>query len=303
MPERGHFATGLVDAGHLIATGVPGLHGQGAVLAAIVDAIGATLRRRLGGSGAERMRFASVMPRTDLERIGYFRNFPHLLGTVHCFCGDEPAHRAQLARHDAGEDWTALQSASDLVLIPAACYPVYPVLAARGAVPDEGWLVNVEANCFRREPSLDPIRMQSFHMQELVCVGPAAMVLAFRDHWLGRGLEMFADWELPGVAEPADDPFFGRAAVVMARSQREKALKFEVRVPVGDAAATVACMSANYHMDSFGRSVGLRLADGTIAHSACIGFGIERVALALLHRHGLDPAAWPAAVRQAVGRN
>ncbi len=300
MPERGHFATVLAEAGHLVATAVPGLHGQGAVLAAIVDALGATLRRRLGG-GAERMRFASVMPRSDLERIGYFRNFPHLLGTVHCFCGDEPAHRAQLVRHDAGEDWTALQAASDLVLIPAACYPVYPALAARGAVPEEGWLVNVEANCFRREPSLDPIRMQSFHMQELVCVGPADVVLAFRDHWLGRGLEAFAEWGLPAAAEPADDPFFGRAAVVMARSQREKALKFEIRVPIGGADATVACMSANYHMDSFGRSMGLRLADGTVAHSACIGFGIERVALALLHTHGLDPADWTAGVRHGVG--
>lgn len=300
MPERGHFATALVAAGHLVATAVPGLYGQGAVLVTIVDAIGETLRRTLG-CGAEGMRFASVMPRSDLERIGYFRNFPHLLGTLHCFCGDELAYRAQLARHDAGEDWTALQVASDLVLIPAACYPVYSVLAARGTVPEKGWLVNVEANCFRREPSLDPIRMQSFHMQELVCIGTADVVLAFRDQWLEHGLKTFADWGLPATVESAEDPFFGRAAAVMARSQREKALKFEIRVPVGDADATTACMSANYHMDSFGHSVELRLASGAIAHSACIGFGIERVALALLHTHGLDPTDWPAEVRSGVG--
>ncbi len=267
---------------------------------AITDAISATLRRHLGG-GAERMRFASVMPRSDLERISYFRNFPHLLGTVHCFCGDEPAHRAQLACHDAGADWTTLQAATDLVLVPAACYPVYPVLAARGAVPARGWLVNVEANCFRREPSLDPARLQSFHMQELVFVGLDSDALAFRDRWLERGIGLFAEWGLAANVEPADDPFFGRAAAVMARSQRDKALKFEVRVPIGGDGATVACMSANCHLDSFGRSLALRLADATVAHSACVGFGIERVALALLHAHGLDPAEWPATVLHGLG--
>ena len=38
-------------------------------------------------------------------------------------------------------------------------------------------------------------------------------------------------------------------------------------------------------------------ADGRFAHSACIGFGLERIALALFAAHGFDPASWPAAVR------
>jgi hypothetical protein len=42
---------------------------------------------------------------------------------------------------------------------------------------------------------------------------------------------------------------------------------------------------------------GLRTADGEVAHTACLGFGLERVVLALLHTHGLDLHAWPAAVR------
>ncbi|MBE7210117.1 MAG: amino acid--[acyl-carrier-protein] ligase [Gluconacetobacter diazotrophicus] len=300
MPGRGRFLSALVAAGHLLPTAVQGLYGRGAEFARLVDILGDTLRRHFG-RGAERQRFASVMPRLDLERIGYFRNFPHLLGTVHCFCGDEPRHRTLLARHDAGEDWTTDQAASDLVLIPAACYPVYPLLAARGSVPDAGWLVNVEANCFRREPSEDPARMQSFHMQELVRVAAPDVVLRFRDDWLARGLQLFADWKLPAEASAADDPFFGRAAAVMARGQRDKALKFEITVPIGDADAPTACMSANCHLDSFGRALGLRFADGATAHSACVGFGLERVALALLHHHGLDLSRWPGEVRRRIG--
>jgi len=38
-------------------------------------------------------------------------------------------------------------------------------------------------------------------------------------------------------------------------------------------------------------------ADGATAHTACLGFGHERIVLALLQRHGLDPDGWPASVR------
>ena len=35
----------------------------------------------------------------------------------------------------------------------------------------------------------------------------------------------------------------------------------------------------------------------SVAHTACVGFGLERITLALLRHHGLDLAAWPEAVR------
>ena len=45
----------------------------------------------------------------------------------------------------------------------------------------------------------------------------------------------------------------------------------------------------------------MHTADGAVAHSACFGFGLERVALALAAKHGFDVAAWPASVRQELG--
>ncbi|MDQ1687275.1 MAG: hypothetical protein QOK42_250, partial [Frankiaceae bacterium] len=45
---------------------------------------------------------------------------------------------------------------------------------------------------------------------------------------------------------------------------------------------------------------GLSCADGSPAHTACLGFGLERIVLALLAAHGLDVAAWPAEVRAAL---
>jgi hypothetical protein len=34
-----------------------------------------------------------------------------------------------------------------------------------------------------------------------------------------------------------------------------------------------------------------------MAHTGCVGFGLERLALALFKHHGLDVAGWPASVR------
>ena len=46
--------------------------------------------------------------------------------------------------------------------------------------------------------------------------------------------------------------------------------------------------------------LGIRLPDGGPAHTACAGFGIERVAIALLATHGMAVADWPGPVRRAL---
>ena len=40
-----------------------------------------------------------------------------------------------------------------------------------------------------------------------------------------------------------------------------------------------------------------RQTNGAIAHSACLGFGLERVTMALFKAHGFDPVTWPSVVR------
>ena len=99
----------------------------------------------------------------------------------------------------------------------------------------------------------------------------------------------------------ANDPFFGRSGRMMAASQREQALKFEILVPIAGPEPT-AVASFNYHQDHFATLYGITTAAGDVAHTACLGFGHERVVLALLRTHGLDPAAWPAEVRRELWR-
>ena len=80
----------------------------------------------------------------------------------------------------------------------------------------------------------------------------------------------------------------------------EQRLKSELLIPITREDKPTACMSFNYHLDHFGEPWNIRQADGQVAVSACVGFGLERLALALFRHHGLDPAGWPARTRAAL---
>jgi seryl-tRNA synthetase len=86
----------------------------------------------------------------------------------------------------------------------------------------------------------------------------------------------------------------------MAESQRVQGLKYELLVPVNSDATPTACVSFNYHLNHFGEAWQIELFDGTQAYSGCVGFGLERLALALFRHHGLDADQWPAEVRSAL---
>ena len=300
MDAEAPFRDQLFAAGLLIPTGVDGLYGRSGMFSEVVEAIDALITR-LGASGhAEIMRFPPGLSRTVFERSGYLKGFPHLAGAVHCFCGGEREHRNLLRCVDDGQDWSAANVLSDIVLTPAACYPVYPTLAARGRLPMDGALVDVSSYCFRHEPSIEPTRQQMFRMREYVRIGTPEQVLAFRQDWLERMPGVAEALGLPNTAEIANDPFFGRAGRVLAASQREQSLKLELLIPVNSLQAPTACVSFNYHMDHFSQTWDLHMPDGAVAHSACVGFGLERLALALFRHHGFAPAGWPGPVRTVL---
>ncbi len=157
----------LVGNALLVPTGADGVYLRSERFARIVDLLDAMVGRFGAVDRPEVLRFPPAMPRDVVVKSGYLKSFPQLLGTIHCFCGNEAGHRALLHCVAEGEEWTGQQEASDLLLTPAACYPLYPAIAARGRLPPEGGIYDVHAWCFRREPSRDPGRMQTFQMPRI----------------------------------------------------------------------------------------------------------------------------------------
>ncbi|MGO9768583.1 MAG: amino acid--[acyl-carrier-protein] ligase [Roseiarcus sp.] len=280
--------------------GVDGVYGRAGAYETIVEALGAFIGKARDAR-AEVVRFPPVVSRALIEKSGYLKSFPHLLGCVCSLGGGERRIGAAVERFEAGESWTEALETSELVLAPAACYPVYPMAAARGPIPREGLLFDVACDCFRREPSRDIDRLQSFRMREFVAIGAPDQATAFRDSWKYRAAGLADALGLNHRIEAASDPFFGRGGAIVGRFQVEQELKFELVVPVRSAQKPTACMSFNYHRDHFGQAWGMRSSGGAPAHTACVAFGMDRLAVALFATHGIDAAQWPASVREALG--
>jgi seryl-tRNA synthetase len=289
------FYDGLVAHGLVVPAGPLGAFGRGAVFDDVLEHVDALILRAARGDAVESMTFPPVIDRAIIEKTGYMDSFPHLCGTVHSFTGPERDARAIAQRIGAGERWDDLMAMTDVVLNPAACYPLYPTCA--GTLPAGGRHVTMLAWVYRQEPSLEPTRMRSFRVREFVRLGIPGEVVAWRDNWLERGLALLTSLGLPARSEVAADPFFGRGGKMLAAGQIDQRLKFEVLIPVISETDPTACCSFNYHQDKFGQAFGIRSADGQVAHSACLGFGLERVTMALFKTHGFQPASWPEPVR------
>ena len=279
--------------------GVDGVYARTALYVDLVDRLEQYITRQRDPK-AEIMRFPPVMSRSQLEKSGYLKSFPNLLGCVCALHGSEASIRSAVERYDNGGDWTTSLSSSDLVLSPAACYPVYPIAAARGKMPAGGLQFDIEADVFRHEPSQSLDRLQSFRMREFVRIGAPDEIVEFREKWMAKAPLLAAELALPHSMDVANDPFFGRVGQVMAVSQRQQALKFELLIPYYPNASPTACMSFNYHREHFGQVWGIRDDKGELAHTSCVAFGIDRLAVALFANHGLDLKKWPASTRHAL---
>ncbi|HXW20129.1 MAG TPA: amino acid--[acyl-carrier-protein] ligase [Roseiarcus sp.] len=279
--------------------GIDGVYGRAGHYERIVDALQALISRHRD-ERAEILRFPPVVSRALIEKSGYLKSFPHLLGCVCSLGGGEQEIGAAVDRFIAGQDWTGALRAADLVLAPAACYPVYPLAAARGALPKQGYLFDVACDCFRREPSRDIDRLQSFRMREYVSIGSPEAAQAFRKAWISRACAMADALGLAYRVEAASDPFFGRGGIMVAKTQEQDELKFELLVPVKSTEKPTACMSFNYHRDHFGLAWRMCDETGEPAHTACVAFGVDRLAVALFATHGAESGDWPSSVRRTL---
>src|SRR3977135_4379969 len=89
--------------------GTDGVYARTALYEDMVERLAALITRHRE-PGTEVMRFPPVMNRGQLEKSGYLKSFPNLLG---CDCGlhgtEREIHTA-VSRFDAGGDWTPAPS-------------------------------------------------------------------------------------------------------------------------------------------------------------------------------------------------
>lgn len=309
LSKQDEFRGQLIAEGLLLPAGVPGLYARGAGFEFVLDAVDAAVTRAgddaraltPGGGGYQLYRFPPVFAREIYEKTDYIESFPDLTGVVNTFSGTSADHRELLADRAAGRAWDHHLSPGDTVMVSSACHPLYGALPS--VLPEGGVAAEVNGYCFRHEPSPDPMRMQTFRMHEYVRVGTPADAAQFRTAWVSRSIKTLSGFGLAVRAVAANDPFFGRSGRLLANEQLANDLKTEIVAHVyGEENPADAIASCNLAEDHFGRNFGLTLQDGSTAHTACVGFGLERITLALFAVHGFEPLEWPEDVRRSLFR-
>ena len=250
-------------------------------------------------------RFPTLIPAAYLERVNYFRAFPHSL-TFATHLREDLDVIDRFAQAAVCDDH-GLQAPPDsfasvqALLSPAVCYHLYFALADK-PLPAGQAIATAVGQCFRYEAinlvSLE--RMWNFTMREVIFVGPKDFVLENREIARQRMSQVFERIGLAYRVENANDPFFIGEFRKQAAFQSAFQLKFEIRANLPFKASTLAVGSYNYHQDFFGRSLNITLPDGSPAHTGCVAFGLERIAFAFLAQFGLEPLTWPAEVRELM---
>ncbi|WBQ07607.1 hypothetical protein [Kribbella sp. CA-293567] len=255
-------------------------------LAAALDAVDAELTAAMSGTHRPVVHTCTtLLPENVLEKAGYLARLPSL-----------PVYAVPHAVDDR-----ALGD-SRWVLNPSVCFQTLGTVAARSAI---GELSTFTARgiCHRAEggPIDDPLRLASFTMREVVFVGGAAQVRAESVASFGRLTDLVGRTVAGATVEDATDVFYGDDQQSMRRLQKALAVKREIIVPWGPG-TFVSVASWNDHRQRLTDAFGVRRDDGDEdCRSACVAFGLERIAIVLLAgRSGRAPVEF---LRELVSRS
>ncbi|HAT48810.1 MAG: hypothetical protein HQL07_10195 [Nitrospirae bacterium] len=291
----------LLRDGHVTQTG-DGVFSLGPLVASLCRYFEGQLFRLGFAQGGHIYRFPAMIPSGFLEKIQYFKNFPHSLSFV-AHLQEDMEIIERFAKETTCFDGTLTvpdHSFAQIqnLLSPTVCHNFYLMLANK-TLSRTPMIATAQGNCFRYESinmhSLE--RLWNFTMWEVIFVGSSQQV---KQCLLQAGEAASRMLQQLGFAyrlENANDPFFIREFGTQAGFQQIYDLKYEYRALLPFKNGTLSIGSRNYHMDFFGRSVAITLPDGSPAHSGCIGFGLERLAFAFLAQFGTNPDHWPEPVR------
>ncbi len=294
----------LVARGYATRTG----EGQVAVGGPVLD-----LQRRLDtilcgiavdDFGAVEYRYPTLISTETLRRSGYLTSFPHHVMFATRLRSDLDAYQEFLAAPDAAsaDSILAYCASPTYSLPPTMCYHTFGQYAGR-QLTGQSAVVTARGKSFRFEGryETDLERLWDFTIREVVFLGSREFAIACREQFTARAAALVDALRLVGHLEVAHDPFFGdQRAAESISSQRLLELKYELRLAVAPD-RTIAVGSFNVHDRLFASAFDIRQQDGGTAYTACVGFGLERLAYAVLCQYGADEHDWPELLRTGRG--
>lgn len=173
---------------------------------------------------------------------------------------------------------------------PSICMHSY--IQYEGSVIDSRHpvVLTAKGKCKRKEAkeyvTLD--RLSDFTMREIVFMGPEQYVLEKRRRYMDLAEGLMKDLSIVGNIKESNDPFFKKEDAAKSGFQRRFKLKYELNFMDMDGDREVAVASFNYHGIHFGRAFRILTEDNKYIYTACMAFGLERLAYTYITQTGPD---------------
>lgn len=142
-------------------------------------------------------------------------------------------------------------------------------------------------------------RLRCFRVRDIMVVGDKNGCEATLQAVLENVVEFLRATGLYARIETANDPFFGDEVAMKSVFQNARHLKYEILSRLDACGPDIAVGSINRHQDFFSKAFDIRMG-GERAVSACVGIGLERLAMALFAHWGPATECWPASLRKVL---
>lgn len=273
----------LLNSRQLIETS-PGVFLYQGALRALMQKLDQELKDLAIGMGAIEQDCPDTVPLSSLQQNGYLGAYPHHA----CFVSVAKADLKSLSelsgkKSDLNESLVAPTS----VLTPTVCYPCFEAMRGQ-SLSEKGTSITAISKCHRREYKTHQglERLQTFTMREWIVVGSEVWVSSQLDQMAEKVKSLVNRSGLSARLISATDPFFAGEALKKRPYQSLLGLKKELQLKLPYNDRWIAAGSFNLHRDTLVKSYGIKSETGSQLFSACVGFGLERFALAVLAQHG-----------------
>jgi seryl-tRNA synthetase len=281
--------------------GLVGLRGAALSFRRVLDE---SIRRHALERRAVEHEYPPLLELETLAQSAYLGNFPQhvffLSETDRDAASVEVVRRAKVVALADPSFIDRALTTSSLVVSPTICFHCFRV--HRGQVLPRGpHLFTALGQCGRKEPFVGPAdRLQLFTMREIISFGAADQVESERQHWMDFAWELTTRLDLTARIVIAFDPFFVFTNKKKIYQRLTKA-KYELQIRLPEEERWCAVASFNHHEATLTRAFGIRVEEGTPLQSGCVGFGYERLIVAVAAQRGLTFAALEAVLTASSG--
>lgn len=260
------------------------------------------LNRKIRNIAAEfdaiEQEYPTVWPLRLFKKIDYFREFPQQVIMCAPVKPDFESRATFAERYSKEAEYTAIEmddlmAPAEYGLEPAVCDCCYYGLEGARQLEDAYYTCYNKVFRNERSQSNQLDRLTNFSVRDIMYVGTESFVLEARQKLIDQLSNVLSNLKLRARIEVANDPFFANESAMKSVFQNSHCLKYELLVEIPHLEKSIAAGSINLHLDFFGRAFDIECSDNDVAHSGCIGVGMERMAYALYCQHGIKTQDWP----------